>query len=547
VQISLIVPSSKTVAVEMQNEFGSIPPVLVPMMGKIAFRRIMDSYQGQSIKAYIGIQENAEAVVDYFRFFPEESTNLVMLDPTESISDTLEQVIMSDPAILGGPSIINFADTIIADMDPVLIGKDFIGCSNTVETERWTLFKDTKGKVSDISDKEFRMDPENWRTFIGVWGVSNTRRFLEIMHRENEANKREAFYKTIKSYYNQSRETIFAESRDWMDCGHVDNYYLARRRLMNTRFFNKVRFGGSVSSLVKTSWETEKLANEINWYLTIPSDLRYYVPHIFDHSADNRKPFIEMEYYSYPSLDDCFVYARFDFDTWNKIFERLFSIIRIASKHVNMDPKIHEDLQQMYLDKTLQRLRTYVDESNDPSIEKMVWRSRDKKRSISMKEFQESLPGLIKKFGVYDVPTFQVIHGDLCFSNILYDSKHGITKLIDPRGAFGRPSVFGDVYYDLAKLSHSALGFYDFIMFDQYRIVEDKDRLPSIIWRASDYHDVIGKIFVRHLESNGYDLRRTRFLEALLFISMLPLHKDSPARQKTMLLRGFKILCDLLE
>ena len=57
-----------------------------------------------------------------------------------------------------------------------------------------------------------------------------------------------------------------------------------------------------------------------------------------------------------------------------------------------------------------------------------------------------------------------IMHGDFCFSNILFDLNNLIIKLIDPRGSFGVPSIFGDPRYDVAKLRHSAVGLYDFIV-----------------------------------------------------------------------------------
>ena len=139
---------------------------------------------------------------------------------------------------------------------------------------------------------------------------------------------------------------------------------------------------------------------------------------------------------------------------------------------------------------------------------------------------------------------FQVIHGDLCLGNILFDSKTKIIKLIDPRGRFGEQGIFGDVYYELAKMSHSFLGLYDFIMTGQFRMtgVEEIIRDPVIRFRSTDYHDWIGKIFLDRVERNGYDIERVRISEALLFLSMLPLHSDSLARQKALYIRGVDLL-----
>jgi thiamine kinase-like enzyme len=251
-----------------------------------------------------------------------------------------------------------------------------------------------------------------------------------------------------------------------------------------------------------------------------------------------------MEFYSYPSLDDCFVYAKADLDTWEKIFAKIFHIISTASKYSVNDKGIKSDLENMYYHKTIERLKQFSEENPRLCAAADYFKVSDKSL-IPLSEALKSLNSLLKQFKVYDTDRLQVIHGDLCFNNILYDNKHGIMKLIDPRGQFGRYAIYGDVYYDLAKISHSVLGLYDLIMFGQFKISGNENQ--EIFWLTSPYQTMLGQIFKKHLQKAGFDIARTRFIEALLFLSMLPLHKDKPNRQRAMLVRGLSILTGLLE
>ena len=54
-------------------------------------------------------------------------------------------------------------------------------------------------------------------------------------------------------------------------------------------------------------------------------------------------------------------------------------------------------------------------------------------------------------------------HGDPCFSNILFDRRIGLMRLIDPRGAIQRKDAMLHPLYDVAKFSHSLCGGYDFV------------------------------------------------------------------------------------
>jgi len=48
------------------------------------------------------------------------------------------------------------------------------------------------------------------------------------------------------------------------------------------------------------------------------------------------------------------------------------------------------------------------------------------------------------------------------------------------------------------------------------------------------------------IEEAGYDLEHIAFIEGLLFISMLPLHQDTPRRQRMMYLTGLSRLNEVL-
>lgn len=543
VRASLIIPSATLVGIDMQNEFGAIPPGLVPLSGRVVFELIVDALKAFGpLHVYIGLNQKSELVRSHFDLFPHPWISLVSLESTSSIAETVAKVMQSDPAILGRPVLVNFADTIVRTLDPGMCGTDFTCYADTDETERWTLFQSNGSAISDISDKQYQIDRTNWKTFVGLWGFSDPARFLHLIETCSESQRGGTFYSALTQYVSDCDSYKFVPCPDWTDCGHVDNYYTARRRAIAPRYFNSIATGDQANSVVKTSSNRQKLIQEIDWYLALPKELRYFVPHIYGYSTDTTSPYVEMEFYSYPSLNDCFVYARYDFDTWDKIFLRIFDVIKVAGKYRVCDSGLEERLYAMYVKKTCERL-TPFHSSNPALIDRAIADNCAGPLGITnLEQLLDQLPNLVKKAGLLDAPYFQIIHGDPCFSNILYDHRHGLIKLIDPRGDFGGYSIYGDVYYDLAKLSHSVSGLYDFITADQFRVPEGQTRIESVRWGASEYHRQIGAIFAKYVVSAGFDLKRVRFAEALLFLSMLPLHQDEPRRQHVMLLRGLDLL-----
>ena len=60
-----------------------------------------------------------------------------------------------------------------------------------------------------------------------------------------------------------------------------------------------------------------------------------------------------------------------------------------------------------------------------------------------------------------------IIHGDFCFSNIIYDSNSDCPIIFDPRGYTDENigfSMYGPMNYDVYKLAHSYITGYDNII-----------------------------------------------------------------------------------
>ena len=546
--ISIIIPCAVRVGGDLEYEFGPIPPGLVPIAGRTALDLIVKTYETVGdIRVYVAIHDGQEMVERHYDFFPDNRICLVPVGPTRSIGQTLERVFESHPDILNTYCIVNFADTILEDRAAFPTENDFIVTATAGESIRWTLFQEEDGRIVRLSDKEFQLDPENWKMFVGVWGVLDAPRFAQLLRDHERTGEGSSFYRTILAYYNSSPTTRFLESESVIDVGHADNYYVARRRMINRRFFNSLEFNETSGSIRKTSQNREKLIDEITWLQKLPQELAFFTPRVFSYSKDPMAPYVEMEFYSYPSLDDSFVSGRYDLDIWEKLFQKVFVLVKLASKYTVRDDLLREDLEEMYVRKTVDRLDAVLSDGN------LSADITDRPLTIngsscpSLRDVLTDLPSLLAKSGVLEVSEFSVIHGDLCLGNILYDAKHGLLKLIDARGKFGRFDIYGDVHYDLAKLSHSVLGLYDFTMADQFRVEATETDSFEIRTLATAYHDDIARIFVKHLKRNGFDLRRVRTLESLLFLSMVPLHRDRPQRQLAMILRGLSILGELAQ
>ena len=139
-----------------------------------------------------------------------------------------------------------------------------------------------------------------------------------------------------------------------------------------------------------------------------------------------------------------------------------------------------------------------------------------------------------------------LMHGDLCFSNLLYDSRVRRIKAIDPRGLVGdRPTIYGDLRYDLAKLAHSIVGRYDQIVAGRCRSTVDGrdyhlefEAIACQAWLEDALSDLV-------VDGVGGLSTPVRAVTCGLFLSMLPLHADRPDRQAAFIANALRLFGNL--
>jgi hypothetical protein len=135
-------------------------------------------------------------------------------------------------------------------------------------------------------------------------------------------------------------------------------------------------------------------------------------------------------------------------------------------------------------------------------------------------------------------------HGDLCFSNILYDKNIFLLKFLDPRGAETEDQLWTNPFYDLAKLSHSILGDYDLINNSLIKVEFSSEGAFKLSQYNKNY-DHLKVLFINKVSQMGLDLKTLRLAEASLFLSMLPMHIDFPNKTMAFILRAKQILDEI--
>jgi len=136
-----------------------------------------------------------------------------------------------------------------------------------------------------------------------------------------------------------------------------------------------------------------------------------------------------------------------------------------------------------------------------------------------------------------------VVHGDLCFSNVMYDSRSNSVKVIDPRGLNIQQelTIYGNQSYDLAKLCHSFIGLYDFIIADAFHLEKNDEIGVKLRFNLDSRLKQVQSMFMQKSLIPELSNKAIIAPTILLFLSMIPLHFDKPHRQEAMLANALRL------
>ncbi len=534
---SIILIPTATIVPEGLQSIGKLPAIIYPVNQKIVFDYLLEQYKDDCSLIDVICFEKADEV---HRRLSVYNSDLIRIEDLPFLGD-LGYTVYFGLKNKTGTVIINFADTIVFDKIQKVDGDCFLYSKDDF-SDKWTFFDEEEGKIVRIYDKTQNKIIGEKPLFIGVFKITDAKTFRECLEKAFSIKniQMSTFYYALMLYSNKYPMTAVKAS-NWFDIGHIDKYYNTQLEV-KAREFNHIIIDRDRGILKKTSDNKEKFIGEILWYLKLPEDIEYVRPRIFSYSVSYNNPYISMEYYSYHTVHELFLYGDLSSNQWRDIFNRIHFVYNDFKRYKVSDNSILSSLNDMYLNKTIKRLndlRTtpyFKSFFNKPiKVNGNTYISLD---SVCEK-LKEAIPNML-----FDIDTFNIIHGDLCFSNIMVDSNLTFIKVIDPRGKFGSFDIYGDSRYELAKLFHSIDGKYDFIIKDLFNIEFDtsdciinfniKDRN-----REYDLYQLFLNVFHDEI---GDNLKKIELIESLLFLSMIPLHEENANHQMAMLGTGLEIL-----
>jgi hypothetical protein len=304
-----------------------------------------------------------------------------------------------------------------------------------------------------------------------------------------------------------------------------------------TRHFNEVAIDAYYYT--KRSTDKRKMRAEYGFYGLVPEGMRPWLIQPFDFQEDGERASYKMMRYYLADAALQWVHDAFDADTFAPFVERLMFFLSVRPARPCAREQSAALARELFIAKVEARVKQFLASDEGRRIN-AVAASATSKLDIS-----QQLARYLKLYARHEkgfaFDHMAVGHGDPCFSNVLYDQQRYLLKLIDPKGAITEDELWTHPLYDLCKISHSALGDYDFINNGLYE-VGFTDHNDLVLRLSHGKHAALKTQFREAVKKAGYSERIMRLGEASLFLSMLPLHIDYPNKVLAFLLKANQIL-----
>ena len=514
----IIITSAAYIDSEFRAEVGKIPPVMLPVGNK----RLLD-HQVEVLKdrmpnerIYLSLPEGYQlSKKDKFNILKYE-IGIVSVPVGISLGDSVLYVINSIGEYDSEIKLLH-GDTLIYDMP---LEGNVITVSKTSDDYNWEVENRTLSEET-------------------VWSGYFSFNFPKLLVRFLTTSKG-SFVDAVRMYHDANNMNIIEVSK-WLDFGHVNSYFKSRSNIYTQRYFNYMEVDDG--KVIKSSTNVEKISAERLWFESVPEAVRFYTPQIIGHgNLSSGNIYYKLEYLSCMPLNEIFVHAVNPPFFWLKIFKHLEKFLKnnvdcSAQLINNKNSKILSNTANLLVvDKTKKRVNEYIEQSSKD------FNIPTKLNGVDLPSLNDVIDDCISKIDNKS-HVFGVFHGDLCFSNILYDTRSDRIKVIDPRGidAEGNFSYLGDLRYDLAKINHSVIGLYDHIVSGAYDLTESNDLNFEFEIFIDERITKIQKIYLENMKLSHLTPLNLMPETILLFLSMLPLHKDSPDRQNAFIANSLRL------
>jgi hypothetical protein len=531
------------------NLFGDLGPILtsdVPLGNLLLIQLILERYAHGYENVYVTLDKSKSNLCEILiAQFP--NLEVFFTDTESSIGKVIRDFLIQYNSKIKCLDIL-YGDTLTSSLFELTLNRDSIMVSQNLDSNHWDkVTRDNEGELRFLNRGE---NLGIGGTVSGGFRFTNPGLLLSTLTSVYENDLRHGnqlgstFYEAIKIYEARNGENFdFVEDIEWQDCGHIDTYYQLRRKLMHRAFrsFNSVALS-ETSKWVTKSGEKEKIAAEFLWFEKFPQELSHYLPRVsFGINS------YSTEFLAALPVSDMWLSSNNDDAYWLALIESLSLMLDAFQGTITneLPGTIFDNKKSVYMNKLEGRIEKLSNlfSSAGLSLNHIQLNSRT---TPSFDELIGEIQEVSEK--VINLPSWTLIHGDMCFSNLLFERRSKGLKLLDPRGSFGAIGIYGDPFYELLKISQCALGDYDFLTANLFKISISGENYEFGHLNYSSHEwkkEIFGKLLEKRAQKLGITFQELRIMEAGMFISAAPLHTEN-SRYIALLLKALEVYRDCI-
>jgi hypothetical protein len=491
------------------GELGYVNTSLIPYKGKPLFISIYEDFKIRG-GIFLVLDRNDEKAQTYANF---SGISTILVDGGISLKNTCRQALGKLLSFMDDFSVqIIFGDTLTGYSKV----ENFIGVVDPQnDYSDWATLGTIDGEFT-VQSPGKSLEP----TIAGYFGAGSAITLF------NNLSDHDFYDSLFLTYAKMGVVPEIIQLEDWKDFGRLNSFYLSRSKSLISRYFNQTVYASSDFSVIKSATDPNKIRSEILWYEYLAEhNLSYLAPRLVFSDVNNGK--YSTEFISGIPLSDIFICANKSLGYWTKVLSSIQKYITSYLIPMNIfDDGVKNKIISEYDVRLTNRLSLLRDQH--PKLFSTLFQSKYGPVSldshvINLKEWLSSYNPVPTKFS----------HGDLFFGNMFYDERTERILTIDPRGLNNEVSEY-DATYDIAKLSHSLFGGYDFLASNCFKIVSENHMFRlEIPWQSQ--HPLIQDISMFNLSDIlirfKLSWKDVRNLESFIFLALAPLHQDSIDRQ----------------
>lgn len=508
-----IITSAAYLSDDLKSEFGAIPPSFLPLQNKRLFHYQFAFTQQSNDPVFLTLPQSFEIDAFDTNWIQASGVALIKVPDNLTLSDSVLFAIHS----INKPSemvMILHGDTLFETYPQEA---DRLYIAHAKDNYNWgNVGIDANNDTSEV--------------YAGLFFFSNQ----ELLKNCLTSNSTD-FIAAVELYaVKQPVTLIFADN--WMDFGHANTYFRSKAGKTTERVFNNLAI--DAYTVNKYSDDHIKMQAEANWFKNIPSRLKKYTPNLIA-VHEGEKVGYELDYLYLNTLAELYVFGQNDPFVWNNIFRscELFIEDCLFVTDENNLVSLKQNYRQSLLNKTTERLQFFSKQINIST--ELGWQFNHQPVPSLMAIAKDTAKWITEEGRV------GYVHGDFCFSNILFDFRKQMIKVIDPRGIDFEKNIttYGDLRYDIAKLSHSVIGLYDYIIAGRFslEIELEKQSISLDIYSNNIVQAIQAAFLKRNFIGIEIASKQNFALMIHLFLSMLPLHVDNKKRQFALMANVFRL------